>query len=686
MPRRSVLYSILAVLFVIAAWYQAWHSYDSVWAHLYWEQQGRRPFFLESYGRTVVKVRPEAAAAGLKPGDRILSVEGAALLGRAPMDAAHARLRTGNVLQLRTEDGRDISIPVAALHAKPPTTTAWSVVLVLQVLMPVLGLCLGFWVAMLRPRDPIAWLLLALLISFNMISRDRDLPVPDALLGDLSLLFESLFNSTWAIWMMLFGVYFTERLPVDRRWPWAKWLLIVPLSLAAAKDVLLAIVGRHDLELARMIHGWAAPFGTAEIVLEMLTISVFFQALGFKTGTASAPDVRRRLLLLDIGATVGLTPMFLVILVGLFRGVDPFTSVPAPVVVSCLLLLFLFPLTLAYVIVVHRALDVRVVLRQGLQYAFARRGVMVLRVLLWGAILLAISAAASRPNTRQVDILKILLFGVTGIMVIGRLGQWLIAWTDRRFFREAYDAEHILNELSEKVRTIVETGPLIELVARRVSESLHVPRVAFLLDSGGAGGSYAPAHAVGFASPPVAVFSSQGPTVRKLATEREPVRVYLDDPKSWINTSAVQDPDERSSLASLGTQLLLPLVVNEKLPGFISLGVKLSEEPFSATDLRLLRSVATQAGMALENSRLASVIASEVAQRERLHREVEIAREVQERLFRRSHPTCRASMLPGNAAPPSAWGATTTISCRWARAAWASPSRTSRERASAPRC
>jgi len=74
------------------------------------------------------------------------------------------------------------------------------------------------------------------------------------------------------------------------------------------------------------------------------------------------------------------------------------------------------------------------------------------------------------------------------------------------------------------------------------------------------------------------------------------------------------------------------------LMGYISLGPKRSDEPYSGSDLRLLKSVATQTGLALENARLMSAIADEVAQRERLNREVEIAREVQERLFPQTLP------------------------------------------------
>jgi sigma-B regulation protein RsbU (phosphoserine phosphatase) len=68
------------------------------------------------------------------------------------------------------------------------------------------------------------------------------------------------------------------------------------------------------------------------------------------------------------------------------------------------------------------------------------------------------------------------------------------------------------------------------------------------------------------------------------------------------------------------------------------MGRKKSEEPYSGNDLRLLKSVAMQTGLALENSQLASAITEAVAQRERLNREVEIAREVQEMLFPQNLP------------------------------------------------
>src|SRR5207302_6486951 len=208
-------------------------------------------------------------------------------------------------------------------------------------------------------------------------------------------------------------------------------------------------------------------------------------------------------------------------------------------------------------------------------------------------------------------------------------------WTDHHFFRDAYNAEQILSELSETVRGFVESRPLLETVAQTIAESLHVSRIAVML---GGAGPYRPAYAMGYAQNPDVAFSPNAGTVNQLRKERQPERIYLNDPDSWVNRDEQISSQERSNLAQLEAELLLPLAARDHLLGFISLGQKRSEEPYSGNDLRLLQSVASQTGLALENARLTAAIAEEVAQRERMNREIEIAREVQERLFPQQLP------------------------------------------------
>jgi sigma-B regulation protein RsbU (phosphoserine phosphatase) len=84
---------------------------------------------------------------------------------------------------------------------------------------------------------------------------------------------------------------------------------------------------------------------------------------------------------------------------------------------------------------------------------------------------------------------------------------------------------------------------------------------------------------------------------------------------------------------TLERQLLLPLTVKDKLLAIIRLDQKRSEAPYSGTDVRLLKSVAKQTAPAVSNAELTTAISDEIARGEKLNREIEIAREAQERLF-----------------------------------------------------
>src|SRR5206468_967623 len=163
---------------------------------------------------------------------------------------------------------------------------------------------------------------------------------------------------------------------------------------------------------------------------------------------------------------------------------------------------------------------------------------------------------------------------------------------------------------SDHVRSIIDPGPLLATVAERISQSLHVPQVAVLTN---ASDLYEPAYAIGFEHAPQIAFERDAGTVRRLRESREPARVYLDDPNSWIYRTPDITEQERLRVAALHSELLLPLPAKDKLLGFISLGQKRSEEPYSPSDLRLLQSVAAQTGLALEVARLTTEVRAETA-------------------------------------------------------------------------
>ena len=86
-------------------------------------------------------------------------------------------------------------------------------------------------------------------------------------------------------------------------------------------------------------------------------------------------------------------------------------------------------------------------------------------------------------------------------------------------------------------------------------------------------------------------------------------------------------------------ECLVPVLGREgRTVGLIALGAKRSEEPYSSEDKRLLASAASQVGMAIESIRLAEQMADRMEAERRAASEMEIARQVQTKLFPQRMP------------------------------------------------
>jgi len=599
---------------------------------------------------------PEAKHAGLREGDNLLAVNGRPLRGTAVYGEEMAKAHAGDLLGVTVRAG-DSQSPGSersvAFVLEAKRQVALAVALTLFVAMPAFCILLGFWVAAVRPRDSRAWLLLALLLCLATLW-EPGLEGWGRGVRDLAEVYHTFFHSAWPVWMVLLGIYFPEAFPSGTRWRWWEWLkwgLAAPLALYTLLDIALSLGRMERFALvAPLEYSLQAP----RRFVAGMTLAAgasFFVCAGAKLAMTVSRDAKRRLRLLLAGVIVSFAPLYILYLIAVLNGRLMEEYFPRWLFLAAYVMLCLFPVTLAYVIVVQRALDVRVVIRQGLQYAFATGTVQVVRVALSLASLYAVVSLLGRTRNR---LLFLFIIGASLAVAIWvrRLIEQLKAWIDRRFFRDAYDAESILSELSEKVRSILQTESLLETVSRRIADSLHVPHVAVLVG----GSPYRPAYALGFGTIPDLSFAESCATVRLLRERQEPARVYFDDPQSWIYRAPDMTEGERSKLAELRAELLLPLTVKDDLLGFISLSQKRSEEPYSGIDLRLLRSVAVQTGLALENARLTAAVAQEIAQREKLHREIEIAREVQERLFPQELPPVPGIDYYGKCRPAQAVG------------------------------
>ena len=312
----------------------------------------------------------------------------------------------------------------------------------------------------------------------------------------------------------------------------------------------------------------------------------------------AAVDERRRVKLFLAGIVGGFLPMLLIVLLeSASRTFAQWTLEPA---VDRVLSIFIYgsfltiPLTTAWAVLVHRALDVRLVLRRAMQYGLARWtlvGVTVapavaLVVLVWNHRAGTVAELFSGPA-----ILVLAVIGIAGIVAWSRRRAWLDA-LDRRFFREQYDARRLLASLVDQSRQAAGAMDLARLWTEQIDQALHLECLSVLVNDL-EGRTLAPRTGTAPALPVQA-------TLAKLAAESaEPMDVDLVSPRSPLRRLPESD---RTWLVDAGAQLLQPLHgADGALLGLIVLGAKRSELPFTDEDRSLIAALAASGSLVLES-------------------------------------------------------------------------------------
>jgi phosphoserine phosphatase RsbU/P len=571
--------------------------------------------------------------AGLAVGDHILATNGVPFTGYLPAFEQVRAAKAGDIYSIKAQkpDGRVVTIqaPLDAFfvnnaRGQKLSTTLMSALL--QMVFPLLCLVIATWVLTARPGDIHAWLVFFLLqymqTFFGLVQH----------FGGWALIYmfiwTAITQNLFAVAGLLFGVTFPERLPIDLKRPWLKWLAIGPLLVVLPLDMFELVARAYRLAAFKLFSPTLYQVGDRiETWATLICISTLCGGICTQYFRATNQDSRRRMRILLLGSQLGLWPIFIIVIIGVARHIPVNQAVSFPIFITALVMFMLFPLSLAYVIIVQRAMDVRLLVRQGTQYALAQGTVRVIRVLLGIAIAMLIIATFKHTVSPYLVFVPLALLFLMRWVVEKRARLWI----DKRFFREAYSAEQLLSELSMQAGGFTETRPLLETVTHKISETLHVERVAVLLRSGN---TFRLQTATGLPSGEMVMLGENSMAITEMKGRR-PTTIYEDRPEEWWLDAS---PGEREALKELGAEVLLPLPGRTQLMGLIALGPKRSEQPYSRTDLQLLTSVGAQTGLAIENSQLLASLATEAMQRERVNREMEIAAEVQERLFPQEFP------------------------------------------------
>ncbi len=620
---------VVAIVFALAT-----IVYSAIWMYyIRLEPKAEFPFssepnFQEHYLEiTYVAPGGPVSQPGLRPGDRISAINGRSIRSPKPYYAATIGGSPGDRVTLQVQSpSTGITRPVEVTLVKTdvqPRTASWWIVHELLSAFPVPFVLVGIPLVFLRIDDRAAWLAAICFAGFVASAPMEQLTglMPSGL-PNFALAYMIVFFVLAPTSMYWLFATFPAQSPFDSRIPWLKYLMliasasvVIPLACAAlftgSMDPLWPVLDRFSGRSTSFLSGTYFFGGYGLALISLLGNSL----------RAPTAEARRKTRVMAWGTFAGMLPWFVLQVIVSYRHIQPY-QLPFWAWATAVIAMFLMPLSFAYAVVKHRVLEIPVLLRRSARYLLVQRGFLILMLAL--GIVATMALAHSFTTHFPASAGEAIPVGVAFGMVLVGGGTWaqhrVSSQVDKAFFRSSYDTRQILENLVEQTRTVRTREQLSELLENNLAQALHP---TFLLNYFEEDGRFV-LRSSGEADADVAL-PEKIPLVDQAFEQIAPIEVT---PQSGDNY-----------FLRVHAECVVPIAGREgQRLGLLVLGLRKSEEPYSGEDRRLLAVIANQAGNTLENIRLGEEIAGRVEADKRAAHEIELARQVQRKLFPQHPP------------------------------------------------
>jgi len=541
-------------------------------------------------------------AAGLKPGDEIVEVDGRAVrnvldFGSVVVNTSFARPLP--LVVLRGEQKLNLQLTlkqtmVQGQHAKE--SVGWWVELAASLVQLLVGLIVLFK----RPRDITgiaAGIFLCSLGTGNAVFVTW--PSAAVLWRSLPLAIQWLIFPVVAVSpngmpvtpMLLFSLSFPKSL-LNRRWAWVLLAVLAGPALAGglAIDYMMLFsargaVGAFPLWFLGIVG--AATLGSLAASVIILGVNYF---------TLREVNEKRRIRLIVFGLLLFLADC----LAGIVFSLSPKTFWLSRLAFSALvfgLMQIPFTICVAYAVLRQRLFQVRLIVRQSLQYAIARGVLLVPIPVLAGILIFDLMAHKNQPFAVLLSAhgWAYALMAVVGIVAHTKRSQWMNV-LDRRFYREHYDAQQLLRQTVDEIRASSRLAEVAPKAAARIEQALHPEFVAILMRE-----PSEPVYRCVASVPPEIQPRPLRVDSKLIAVFRlfaKPLQISLAE-SGWLKQ---QLPSEDTDfLREARIDLMVPIAIAPQgREALMVLGVKKSEEPYSEEDQELLSGIASALALLLE--------------------------------------------------------------------------------------
>lgn len=439
-------------------------------------------------------------------------------------------------------------------------------------------------------------------------------------------------SELWTVGMALLGgtlislaMLFPEEARLVQHRAWAHMVPYVP-SLVLALWGLLVLRSRSNPWA--YVDAWRASYLYAALGTVVFVVTMFSRQL-----TAASPTARQQARVILWGSLIAFTPLAVWLVapvVGLGFSFQPGLFLP---------MLLVFPLWVAIAILRYRLWDMDLVINRALVYTSLTA---ILAAVYYGGVLGL--ETLLQTTTGQTSPLAVALSTVAIVLLFNPLRQGVQRFVDRRFYRNKYDTARTLDTFGQTLREEVDLARLIRELETVVEETLQPTLVCSWLRTPSGYGRVVPKDPEDVET--VFEVPASDPLVARLRIA--PGVVHLD--------TLSRDGSALEKMRAAGSELVVPLVSQRELVGWLALGPRLSEQAYTADDRVLLRNFAAQVAPAVRVAQLVQERQAEAIERAQLAYELRFANQIQQTLLPKGTPELRGWQIDVHWQPARAVG------------------------------
>ncbi len=264
------------------------------------------------------------------------------------------------------------------------------------------------------------------------------------------------------------------------------------------------------------------------------------------------------------------------------------------------LFVFLYTAFITYAITRYRLMDIRSLVKRSSVFTllvFLITAVIAMISVLVGLILESVFSINYRWPTY-------ILTALILVAIFEPVRNFLERITDRFLFAKGYNPADLLSQINEKTFSIVSFDKLVASVSEILVSAFHCRNILVsLIDSDG---KLNLSYQSGFDLKVVKPFlAGKEKVLSTYFSDSHSIQV-IDELKAKFEMGEYQPKDKELlfGLYNLNIALVIPLFVQKRLIGIMTIGNKKSGDPYSQEDIKVLKIAAGSAAIGIENARL----------------------------------------------------------------------------------